>query len=134
MGAGIKAWGEAWGDSWGVAWGSSSSEEPASNVGGGGSGRRYRAPAWWGDEKKKKKKLESLKAEVVVLQKKIDAKRHEIDLAPTLFKVERLIKQITVLQKKILELLALIDEVNKEINLAEDEEAIVAYIAHRMLH
>lgn len=107
--------------------------QPATSPSGGGSGRRYRAPAWWGGEKKKKK-LEALKAEVVVLQKKIEAKRHEIDLAPSIFKVERLIEQITILQKKILELLALIDETNKEITFAEDEEAIVSYIAHRMLH
>lgn len=108
--------------------------QPTPSTGGGASGHRYRAPAWWGDENKKRRKLETLKAEVVVLQKKIEAKRHEIDLAPSLLKVERLIEQITVLQKKILELLVLIDETNKELSFAEDEEAIVAYIAHRMLH
>lgn len=107
---------------------------PTPPVAGGASGHRYRAPAWWGDEKKKKKKLETLKAEVVVLQKKLEIKRHEVYLAPSLLKVERLIEQITVLQKRILELLALIDETNKELSFAEDEEAIVAYIAHRMLH
>jgi hypothetical protein len=107
---------------------------PAPSTVGGGSGRRYRAPAWWGDEKKKKKKLEVLRAEVVEVQKKIEAKRHEIDVSTSIEKIERLIEQIAGLQKKLLELLARIDEVNKAAALLEDEEAIVAYIAHRMLH
>jgi hypothetical protein len=109
---------------------------PPPSVGGGARGGRYAPPAWWGGEKKKKK-LEALKAEVVVLQKKLETKRHEIYYCSSveqLGRIERLIEQITKLQWKILDLLALIDEMNKEIDLAEDEEAIVSYIAHRMLH
>lgn len=109
-------------------------QQPEPGLGSGGSGKRYAPPAWWGDEKKKKKKRKELEDEVVVLQKKIEVKRHEIYASISLERIERLIEQITSIQWRILDLLARIDEMNKEVDLAEDEEAIVAYIAHRMLH
>ena len=99
----------------------------ASSVGGGASGaKRYRQPAWWGDEKKKK-----LLKKVEAVQLQIEKKREQIDLAPDLFRIQRLIEQIAELQKRLMKLLEQIDELNK---LAGDEEAMLIYTIYRSLH
>ena len=107
--------------------GASAPAAPAPSVGGGASGaKRYRAPAWWGDEKRRK-----LEKKVEAVQKQIQKKREQIDLAPDLFRIERLLEQIQELQKRLMKLLAMIDDLNKE---AEDEEALRIYVIYRSLH
>lgn len=100
---------------------------PAVSAGGGASGaKRYRQPAWWGDEKKRK-----LLKKVEAVQLQIEKKREQIDLAPDLFRIQRLIEQIADLQKRMMKLLEQIDELNK---LAGDEEAMLIYTIYRSLH
>lgn len=99
----------------------------AASVGGGASGaKRYRQPPWWGDEKKKK-----LLKKVEAVQLQIEKKREQIDLAPDLFKIQRLIEQIAELQKRLMKLLEQIDELNKAY---EEEEVIRIYTIYRSLH
>jgi len=99
----------------------------ATSVGGGASGaKRYRQPPWWGDEKKKK-----LLKKVEAVQLQIEKKREQIDFAPDLFRIQRLIEQIAELQKRMMKLLEQIEELNK---LAGDEEAMLVYTIYRSLH
>jgi hypothetical protein len=96
-------------------------------VGGGASGaKRYRQPPWWGDEKKRK-----LEKKVEAVQKLIQKKREQIDFAPDLLRMQRLIEQLQELQKRLMKLLEQLDELNKE---AEDEEALRIYLIYRSLH
>jgi hypothetical protein len=100
---------------------------PSVSVGGGASGaKRYRQPSWWGDEKKRKllKKIEAV-------QLQIEKKREQIDFAPDLFRIERLIEQIQELQKRLMALLEQIDELNK---IAGEEEVLLIYTIYRSLH
>jgi hypothetical protein len=95
--------------------------------GGGASGaQKYRQPAWWGDEKKRK-----LLKKVEAVQLQIEKKREQIDLAPDLFRIERLIEQIQELQKRLMVLLEQVDELNK---LAGEEEVLLIYTIYRSLH
>ena len=97
------------------------------SVGGGASGaKRYRQPAWWGDEKKRK-----LEKKVEAVQKQIEKKRHQIDVAPDLERMQRLIEQIQELQKRLMKLLEMIDELNKQ---SEEEEVMRIYAIYRSLH
>lgn len=99
----------------------------APSVGGGASGaKRYRQPAWWGDEKKRK-----LLKKIEVVQLQIEKKREQIDFAPDLFRIERLIEQIQELQKRLMALLEQIDELNK---IAGEEEVLLIYTIYRSLH
>jgi uncharacterized coiled-coil DUF342 family protein len=85
------------------------------------------APSHWARRKKK------LKAKVVAVQKQIEQKRRGISLAETEEKIQRLTAQLVTLQKKLLELLAAMDDLRK----AQDEEendVMTAYMAYRMLH
>lgn len=96
-------------------------------TGGGASGaKRYRQPAWWGDEKKRK-----LEKKVEAVQKLIEKKRGQIDFAPDLYRMERLIEQLQELQKRLMKLLEQIDELNKE---AGDMEVLEVYLVYRSLH
>lgn len=100
---------------------------PAISTGGGASGaKRYRQPAWWGDEKKRK-----LEKKIEAVQRQIDRKREQIDLAPDLYRMQRLIEQIQELQKRLLKLLEQIDELNK---ISGDMEALEIYLVYRSLH
>lgn len=97
------------------------------STGGGASGaKRYRAPAWWGDEQKRK-----LQKKVEAVQKQIEKKRQQVDFAPDLYRMERLIEQLQELQKRLMKLLEQIDEINKQ---AGEEEVAVIYAIYRSLH
>jgi hypothetical protein len=96
-------------------------------TGGGASGRkRYRQPAWWGDEKKRK-----LLKKVEAVQLQIEKKREQVDFAPDLFRMQRLLEQIAELQKRLMKLLEQIDELNKAF---EEEEVMRIYMIYRSLH
>jgi hypothetical protein len=96
-------------------------------IGGGASGaKRYRQPAWWGDEKKRK-----LLKKVEAVQLQIEKKREQVDFAPDLFRMQRLLEQIAELQKRMMKLLEQIDELNK---IAGEEEVLLIYTIYRSLH
>jgi hypothetical protein len=97
----------------------------------GGSGRRY--PYGNLDLETWRRGKRRLKTRIEAVQKQIEQKRRGISLAETEEKIQRLTVQLVVLQKKLLELLAAMDELRK----AQDEEendVMTAYMAYRMLH
>lgn len=100
---------------------------PTPAVGGGASGKKkYRQPAWWGDEKRRK-----LEKKVEAVQKQIEKKREQVDIAPDLYRMQRLLEQIQELQIRLMKLLEQIDELNKEF---EMEEVLRIYLIYRSLH
>lgn len=100
---------------------------PDVSTGGGASGaKRYRQPSWWGDEKKRK-----LEKKIEAVHRQIDRKREQVDLAPDLYRMQRLIEQIQELQRRLLKLLEQIDELNK---ISGDMEALEVYLVYRSLH
>ena len=103
----------------------------APSVGGGASGvKRYRPPIWW-EEGRRKKEEAQLRKEVLSVQKKIEETRKKIDVAPDLFRMERLVEQLMDLQQKLLFLLSQIDDLNKE---TEEEEVARIYAIYRSIH
>lgn len=98
---------------------------------GGGSGHRYNTrnldlSSW----QKNKKKIE---AKIAVVQKKIERKRKQLDLATTL-NTETVARQLMALQQHLLELMAMLDEYRKQQELAEEQEVLAIYLAYRRLH
>ena len=98
----------------------------------GGSGRRYNTQSldldYWS---KKRKRLE---AKVKAVEKKIQAKRRQLDHTLDISTLNSIKKQMLELQKALLELLADLDMARKEIDQAEEEAAVAAYIALRYFH
>ncbi len=91
----------------------------------GGSGRSYNSSnldpdKWRGKRKKLKRKIE-------LIQKQIDQQRQGLSLAPAI----EATKQLMLLQKQLLQLLSMQDELNKR---AEFDEVMAIYLAHRRLH
>lgn len=102
---------------------------PTPSTGGGASGA-YRYPVGnldldtWRRGKK-------LKARVEAIQKKIQAKREEIDRSRTLERIELLNKQIQGLQRQLLMLLDQLDAMRKEQDEAEEYEVMALYLAYK---
>jgi hypothetical protein len=104
---------------------------PVPSVGGGASGAyKYRVPKWW-EEGRRAKLQKKLEQQVEAVQKRIEAKRKQIDVAPDLYRMERLVEELQALQKRLMTLLERIDQLNK---LYEEEEVMAVYTIYRSLH
>jgi|SRR5689334_17442846 len=103
---------------------------PEVTSGGGASGRRYRPPKWW-EEGRRLKTEAQLRKEVEQVQKKIEAVRRQVDIAPDLYRMERLVEKLMDLQQRLLFLLAEIDDLNKAF---EEDEVMKIYTIYRSLH
>lgn len=105
---------------------------PTPATGGGASGRHY--PIGNLDLGTWQKKHKRLKVRVEQVQKQIQKTRDQIDLAANYERVKILKRQIVELNKKLLELLEMLDEARKAYVLAEDDEAMAIYEVFRTLH
>jgi hypothetical protein len=107
--------------------------EPSPSLsGGGGSGKRY--PVGNLDLDTWRRKGKRLKARVEAVQKKIQAKREAIEEVSDYSKIKALKKQIAELQRTLVALLIELDMARKGQREAEDEDAMMAYLAYKRLH
>lgn len=102
----------------------------------GGSGKRYKPyapPAWWGDEKKKKR-VEALELQVAKVEKRIKVKRFKLRKLVSLEAIDKALSEIEALSKRLLSLMADLEEAKRNHDDALDEEAALVYAIYRTLH
>jgi hypothetical protein len=101
------------------------------STGGGGSGRRY--PVGNLDLETWRKKGTRLKSRVEAVQKKIESRRKKLDSVVDLDRLTVLKKQIAALQADLMHLLAEMDMARKVYVAAEEDDAMMAYLAYRRM-
>lgn len=107
----------------------------SASSGPGGSGKKYKRPAntshldlaTWAKNKKK------LKARIQKVQEQIQSKRQQMEFVP-FESVAPIARELAALQKRLLEMLAELDWMNKEAEKAEEMEVMAIYLATRILH